>query len=352
MQRRLPGGERGLEQVRGVHGAARGGTRADDGVDLVDEHDRVRVGLDLLHDLLEALLEVAAVAGAGEQRAHVEGEDRRVLENLRDLALYDLARETFRDGGLAHARIADEERIVLLAAAENLDRAVHFGDAADERVDLALFRLLVEVDAVSVQRVALFLGALIRILSGRTLGRFLLGAARRPALGEAWALGDTVGDVVHRVVAGHVLLLQEIGGVALALGEDRDEHVGAGHFFATGGLDMDHRALDHALEARRRLGILAAVDHEVAEFAVDVLDEVATENVEIDVAGTHDGGGILVVDEREEQVLQGGVFVAALSGEGESAVEGLFKAAREARQGVLESVGAVAEGGVAATSFP
>jgi hypothetical protein len=50
-------------------------------VDLVDEHDGVRVRLDLLHDLLEALLEVAAVAGAGEQGAHVEGEDGRAPEN-------------------------------------------------------------------------------------------------------------------------------------------------------------------------------------------------------------------------------------------------------------------------------
>ncbi len=35
--------------------------------------------LDLLHHLLQALLEVAAIAGAGEQRAHVEREHRRVL---------------------------------------------------------------------------------------------------------------------------------------------------------------------------------------------------------------------------------------------------------------------------------
>jgi hypothetical protein len=66
-----------------------------------------------------------------------------------------------------------------------------------------------------------------------------------------------VADVVDRVVARHVLLLQEIGGVALALGEDRDQHVGAGHLLAAGRLDVDHRALDHALEAGGRLGVVA-----------------------------------------------------------------------------------------------
>jgi hypothetical protein len=39
--------------------------------------------------------------------------------------------------------------------------------------------------------------------------------------------------IVHRVVARHLLLLQEIGGVALTLGEDRHQHIGAGDFLAT-----------------------------------------------------------------------------------------------------------------------
>src|SRR3546814_17883553 len=34
--------QRGLEQVRRIHRAARGGTGTDDGVDFVDEQDRVR----------------------------------------------------------------------------------------------------------------------------------------------------------------------------------------------------------------------------------------------------------------------------------------------------------------------
>ena len=73
---------------------------------------------------------------------------------------------------------------------------------------------------------------------------------------------------------------------------------------------------------------------EVGELGVDVFDEVAAQRVEIDVAGAHDGGCVLVVDQGEEQVLEGGVFVPALVGEGEGSVEGLFKTAREARQGL------------------
>ena len=189
--------------------------------------------LDLLDDLLQALLEIAAIARAGEQRAHVEREDGRVLEHLRHLALDDLAGEALGDRGLADAGVADEERVVLLPAAQDLDRALDLGLAADQRIDLAVLRLLVEVDAIGVERVALLLLPAVRLVAaGRALVRLLLGAARRAGLGQARALGDAVADVVDRVVAGHVLLLQEIGGVALALGEDRDQHVGAGHLLA------------------------------------------------------------------------------------------------------------------------
>src|ERR1700686_2204845 len=68
-------------------------------------------------------------------------------------------------------------------------------------------------------------------------------------ISDSRPLGDAVADVIDRVVAGHVLLLQEIGGVALALGEDRDQHIGAGHFLAARGLHVNDRALDDALEA-------------------------------------------------------------------------------------------------------
>ena len=102
--------QRGLQQIGGVHRAARGGAGADHRMDLVDEENRVLVILDLLHDLLQALLEVAAIARAGEQRAHVEREDRRAGEHVRHFARDDLAREAFGDRRLADAGIADEQR--------------------------------------------------------------------------------------------------------------------------------------------------------------------------------------------------------------------------------------------------
>jgi hypothetical protein len=95
---------------------------------------------------------------------------------------------------------------------------------------------------------------------------------------------------------------------------------------------MDHRTLDYALETGRRLGILASIGHEVGEFAIDVIDEIAAENIEIDIAGSHDGGRILVVDQSQEEVFEGCVFMPALACESEGSVKGLFQTARKARQ--------------------
>ncbi len=60
-------GQQRLEDRRGVD-CALGGTGAHERVDLIDEDDDVAAGADLLRDLLQALLEVTAVAGSGDER--------------------------------------------------------------------------------------------------------------------------------------------------------------------------------------------------------------------------------------------------------------------------------------------
>ncbi len=106
-------GQHRLEQVAGVHRPF-GLAGADDGVQFVDEQDNR--ALRLLHFLehgLEPFLELAAILGAGDQRAHVEGDDLLVLEPLRHVAADDALGQALDDGRLADARLADQHRIVL-----------------------------------------------------------------------------------------------------------------------------------------------------------------------------------------------------------------------------------------------
>src|SRR5215472_11551682 len=100
----------------------------------------------------------------------------------------------------------------------------------------------------------------------------------------------------ERPINGSILPLQEISGMTLALGENRDQHVGAGHLLAARRLHVDDGALDDALEACGRLGILVAVAHQILELAFEIRSEAPSQLVEVDVARAHDRGGVLVVD--------------------------------------------------------
>jgi hypothetical protein len=76
-------------------------------------------------------------------------------------------------------------------------------------------------------------------------------------------LGDAVRDEVHDIEARHALALQEVHRVRILFAEDGDQDVGACDFLLARRLDVQDRALDHALETERRLGVdlLAAIDN-------------------------------------------------------------------------------------------
>ena len=147
----LAAAKRGLDDVGGVHRAF-GGTGADDGVQLVDEEDDVLRAADLVHHGLDALLELAAVFRARDHQGEVEGDDLLVAQEFRHVAVGDFLGEALDDRGLAHAGFADEDGIVLRAAAEHLDDALDFVLPADDRIELALLRQLGQVAAEGAQR--------------------------------------------------------------------------------------------------------------------------------------------------------------------------------------------------------
>ena len=94
-------------------------------------------------------------------------------EHVGHVAHDNAARETLGDGRLAHARIAHEERVVLLAPTENLDGALDFGATPDQRIDAARARLLVEVDAIDLERI----GAALLVLAALDRRRILIDPA-------------------------------------------------------------------------------------------------------------------------------------------------------------------------------
>ena len=131
---KIAGREQRLDQRREIHRAAGDRAGADGRVHFVDEENRLRPGAERRDDRLEAFFEVAAEPRARQQRAGVEREDLGILQRALHVVVQQPRGEAFGHRGLADARLADEHRVVLAAAAEHLDRALELlgcGRSAD-----------------------------------------------------------------------------------------------------------------------------------------------------------------------------------------------------------------------------
>ncbi len=288
----LAAGQHRLEDARGVDGAL-GGTRADEGVHLVDEQDDVAAGADLLEHLLQALLEVAAVAAAGHERAEVERVELLVLEGLGHLALDDVLREALDDGGLADAGLADENGVVLGAARQHLHDALDLLLAPDDGVELALAGGRGEVAAELVEHERGRRGAL-----GRAAGR-----GRLLALVAAQQLDDLLADPVEVGAE----LDEHLGGDALALADEAQEDVLGADVVVAELQRLAQGQLEHLLGARGERDVAAG---RLLALADDLLDLLA-HGLERDAQALEGLGGdaLTLVDEAQEDVLGADVVV-------------------------------------------
>ena len=151
---------------------------------LVNEQDDFAIGAgDFIQNRFQAFFKVAAKLGARDQRAHVQRHQFAVAQGLRHVAIDDAQRQAFGDGGLAHARLADQHRIVLGTAGQDLDGAADFLVASDHRIQLAGAGQFGQVAGIFLQRV-------IGVFSGGAVGGAALAQLRN---GGVEALGCDAG---------------------------------------------------------------------------------------------------------------------------------------------------------------
>jgi len=92
------------------------------------------LGHDTLHDAGDAALEVAPVLRSGYELAHVELVDPGTQESLRHLSALYACRQAVHQCRLPHSRLAHVQRVVLVAAAQHLQRALQLVLAPNEGV--------------------------------------------------------------------------------------------------------------------------------------------------------------------------------------------------------------------------
>ena len=166
-------------------------------------------------------------------------------------------------------------------------------------------------------------GLLLAFFLFRFVGALRLGGLLLVRL----ALADAVRDVGDGVEPAHVLLLQEIDRIALAFGEEGDEHVGAGHLVAAGRLDVEDGALDDALEAAGRGRVRLLVDLQRFQLIVEIVAHRLAQLAGVHPAGLHHAAGVNILDKREQQMLKRRIFVPAAARLGEGIMERLFELA-------------------------
>jgi len=266
-------------------------------VQLVDEQDDVAPLGDLLHDLLQPLLELAAVLRAGHQGGQVEGVDLLVLQQLRHLVGRDPLGEALDDGGLADARLADQHRVVLGAAAEDLHHALDLVHAADDGVELAFGGELRQVAAELVEQ----LGALLALLGGA-------GACGGAAAGA----GQHPDDLVADLLGVGVEVEQDPRGDALVLADEAEQDVLGADVVVAERQRFPQRQLEHLLGPGREGdlagGDLVTLTDDPGDLRAHLLDG--------DVEGVEDAGGkpFLLAQQAEQDVL--GADVVVLEGAG------------------------------------
>ncbi len=291
--------QHGLDQCRQVHGAAGRGTGAHGCVNLVDEQHRVGPPGERADDGFEPLLEVAAESGAGQQRRRIEREDLRTLERRWNLRLQQAQREALGHRCLAHTGLAHEHRIVLAAAAEDLDRPLQFLDAPDQRIELAGCGALAQVDRVRGERVSCrrTLLVVIALLAG-------MAQLARLVLVRHGHLADPVRDVVEDVEPGDTLRGEQLCRVGLLLLEHRGEDVPGPHFIASCALHVEDRRLQHAPEGERLLRLAAAAAAELLQGFREIRVEIDPELPQIHTDRGEDPFAFGIVREGVQEMLE------------------------------------------------
>ena len=140
-----------LQNITSVHGTL-GSAGAYDGVKLVDEENNLAVRLGHFFDhALQAVLKLAAVLCTCYQGRHIKLNKLFVAQGAWNIARNNTLCQAFHNCGLTNTRFADKNRIVLGAAAQNLNGTTNLFDATNNWIKLSLASKVGHVATVLLQ---------------------------------------------------------------------------------------------------------------------------------------------------------------------------------------------------------
>ena len=115
-----------FQQVGSVQRSAGSGARANHRMNFINEQNGVGAIEQLFQHRLQALLEIAPVFGAGQQRAHIKCVHLVVRENIGNVIFDDSPCQSLSDSRFADSRLAYQKGIIFATAAQCLDQTFQF----------------------------------------------------------------------------------------------------------------------------------------------------------------------------------------------------------------------------------
>ena len=181
-----------------------------------------------------------------------------------------------------------------------MDDTLDFIFTPDQRINFSVHRHLVEIERETLQRTT---GLFCICAFGFGL-IFLAGSGRR--------FGNAVRNEIHYVQTRYALLMQEIHGVRVFFAVNGHQYIGAGHFFFSGRLHMQDRALDDALETERRLRVHFTITGDNWRVLLDKFGERFFQFVDLGRARLQHFLCGRVFEQCEQQVFDGDELVPLL----------------------------------------
>ena len=126
----------------------------------VDKQNRISSPTDLVHDSLDTLFELSSVLGARDHHGKIQNDDSFFGQDVWDFSVDDPLSKALDNRGLSNPSFAQEHRVVLGPAAQDLGGSLDLALASDHRVELALPCQFGQITAKAIQGRGLALATL------------------------------------------------------------------------------------------------------------------------------------------------------------------------------------------------
>ena len=249
------------------------------------------------------------------------------------LALVDALGQALGERGLPDAALADEDRVVLAPARQDVHGAVDLGPSPHEGVQTPGRGRLGQI----VRERGEGIGGHLLVLAEAATPRHRaipIGAAVRARL------RDPVRLVAEHVEPRDLVAAQQGHRVRVRLLEERRQQIARFHLFLLRGVGLGQRALDHPVEGEGLRRVVRPLPLVVLDLLVEEVGELGLEPTQIDADVAQDLGALVVVGQREQQMLHGQIGMPPRDGLTQRGLQGHLQFAID----VAQEVGSIPTG--------